>query len=155
MIWAKQRVAHTACMIYMKTIGALQFEHPSSVGELMMVGRDVDGRHQDVYISVPSRELLARFDGFEAVSETELPKEIDFIHVAEHTSGEFEKRFTLRDRRNRLRSCSRGEAISARQARYILGRGVSFHGRDAHRVTLSRPAPLRAQPCCGIEDGTW
>jgi hypothetical protein len=102
MIWAKQRVSHTACMIYMKTIGALQFEHPSSVGELMMVGRDVDGRHQDVYISVPSRELLARFDGFEAVSETELPKEIDFIHVAEHTSGEFEKRFTLRDRRNRL-----------------------------------------------------
>jgi hypothetical protein len=83
MIWAKQRVAHTACMIYMETIGALQFEHPSSLGELTMVGRDVDGRHQDVYISVPSRELLARFDGFEAVSETELPKEIDFIHVAD------------------------------------------------------------------------
>jgi hypothetical protein len=70
-------------MIYMETIGALQFEDPSSVGELMMVGRDVDGRHQDVYISVPSRELLARFDGFEAVSETELPKQIDFIHIAE------------------------------------------------------------------------
>jgi hypothetical protein len=102
MIWAKQRVAHTACMIYMETIGALQFEHPSSLGELTMVGRDVDGRHQDVYISVPSRELLARFDGFEAVSETELPKEIDFIHVAEHT--EFEKRFTLRDSRERMRA---------------------------------------------------
>jgi len=71
MIWAKQRVSHAACMIYMETIGALQFEDPSSVGELMMVGRDVDGRHQDVYISVPSRELLARFDGFEAVSETQ------------------------------------------------------------------------------------
>jgi hypothetical protein len=104
MIWAKQRVSHAACMIYMETIGALQFEDPSSVGELMMVGRDVDGRHQDVYISVPSRELLARFDGFEAVSETELPKEIDFIHVAEHTSGQFEKRFTLRDRRDRMRA---------------------------------------------------
>ena len=48
MIWAKQRVSHAACMIYMETIGALQFEDPNSVGELMMVGLDVDGRHQDV-----------------------------------------------------------------------------------------------------------
>ena len=26
MIWVKQRVSHAACMIYMETIGALQFE---------------------------------------------------------------------------------------------------------------------------------
>ena len=119
MIWAKQRVSHAACMIYMETIGALQLEDPSSVGELMMVGRDVDGRHQDVYISVPSRELLARFDGFEAVSETELPKQIDFIHIAEHMSGNFKKRFTLRDRQERIeavreaRRLARGKRVTS------------------------------------------
>jgi hypothetical protein len=130
MIWAKQRVSHTACMIYMETIGALQFEDPSSVGELMMVGLDVDGRHQDVYISVPSRELLARFDGFEAVSETELPKEIDFIHIAEHTSGNFKKRFTLRDSQERIeavreaRRLARGKRQQARSHLRDFDRGA-------------------------------
>ena len=63
--------------------------------------------------------LLARFDGFEAVSETELPKQIDFIHIAEHTSGNFKKRFTLRDRQERIeavreaRRLARGKRVTS------------------------------------------
>jgi hypothetical protein len=33
----------------------------------------------DYYISVPEKALLAAFDGFEAVSEDQLPREIDAV----------------------------------------------------------------------------
>jgi hypothetical protein len=54
---------------HMDRLGELQFERPDSLGKLMMVGRPVaDGPgQQDVYISVPDTEALARFDGFAVV----------------------------------------------------------------------------------------
>jgi hypothetical protein len=36
---------------------------------------------------------MAAFDGFESVDESELPKVIDTLHIADATTDEFKSRF--------------------------------------------------------------
>ncbi|HEX8165247.1 MAG TPA: hypothetical protein VF601_05600 [Beijerinckiaceae bacterium] len=50
----------------------------------------------EYYVGVPSKALLSVFDGFEEVSEAELPKEIDTVLLADTTKDEFTSRFTLK-----------------------------------------------------------
>jgi hypothetical protein len=95
MIWAKRRFAADSYGKYHDRLGDLQMAMPNRHREFMMMARKSDTvGEQDIYIAVPSKELLSSFDGFEIISESELPKEVDTLLLAEH--GEFEKRFRVR-----------------------------------------------------------
>jgi hypothetical protein len=85
----------------MDRLWTLQLAMPKS-REFMMVGREADELgEQDIYIALPNKDLLRLFDGFEVVAEKDLPKQIDVLLYAEHTSGKFEELFTFRDARER------------------------------------------------------
>jgi len=79
MIWAKRRFAYAAYAPHRDRLADLQVTMPANSREFMMVGREVDDEVglQDIYIGVPNKELLHLFEGFEIVSEGDLPKEID------------------------------------------------------------------------------
>ena len=101
MIWAKRRFSGADYSPYMKLLGDLQLAMPNPQ-EFAMVARNVRGViEQDVYVGVPTTQLLAAFDGFEPVSEADLPKEIDQILVEMPTSVEVARLFTLRVRGGR------------------------------------------------------
>ena len=101
MIWAKRRFLYAAYAPYMDRLWTLQLAMPTS-RDFMMVAREAGNvGEQDVYIALPNKDLMRLFDGFKIVPESELPKQIDTLLYAEHTSGKFEKLFTFRDRRDR------------------------------------------------------
>ena len=49
---------------------------------------------QDIYVGVPTKELMTLFDGFEPINEAELPKVVDSLLLADVNafSGRFEFR---------------------------------------------------------------
>lgn len=51
----------------------------------------------EYYVGVPNKVLFAVFDGFEEVSEGELPKEIDTLLLAAAGETEFTSRFKFKD----------------------------------------------------------
>jgi hypothetical protein len=62
--------------------------------EFMIVSTKVKAGLSDYYVGVPSKELMALFDGFEPVGEGELPKVVDSLVLADMDA--FKERFKFR-----------------------------------------------------------
>jgi hypothetical protein len=107
MIWARRRFNWAEYATYQDRIGELQEATPALQLQQQFIMVDVETGEpgvSDHYIGLPNQAFLAAFDGFEIVSEAQLPKEIDGVSVAIE-SEEFTSRFRLRshDDRQRLR----------------------------------------------------
>src|SRR6516162_2239936 len=66
--------------------------------EFMMVAvkRWHGGKEDEYYIGVPDKRFFVWFDGFTPVAESELPKEIDVVLLADQTKKTFASRFRFR-----------------------------------------------------------
>jgi hypothetical protein len=106
MIWARRRFKWADYAVYQDRLGNLQMANPTLSRQFVMV--DVEAGEpgvSDHYIAVPNRAFLAAFDGFEVVSEDQLPEAIDGVSIAYTTDDEFTSRFRFRsdEERQRLR----------------------------------------------------
>jgi hypothetical protein len=99
MIWAKRRFTWAAYGPYQDRLGQLMLANAKLYPQFIMVGVNLPDRSRgDYYVGLPNPAFLAFFDGFQMVSEGELPKQIDCILVADTTTDEFKSRFIMRER---------------------------------------------------------
>jgi hypothetical protein len=99
MIWAKREFAYAEYAPYMDRLEKLLMANPRQYREFMMVSTQTSKVGVDIfYIGVPNKAFAAVFDGFEIISESELPKEIDTLHVADVNA--FQERFRFREPRH-------------------------------------------------------
>ena len=104
MIWAKRRFAYAAYGPYQDRIGHLHMMSPTMQRQFIMVDVEADKPGEsDHYIGLPHQAFLASFDGFEFVSEDQLPKKIDGVSLADQSDEEFTSRFRLRSHEERQR----------------------------------------------------
>ena len=99
MIWAKRRFAFADYSPYFDRFEKLLMSNAPLYRQFIMVSTKVDGDDpgmSDVYIGVPSEIFLLGFDGFEPVAESDLPKVIDTLLIADATTDEFKSRFRFR-----------------------------------------------------------
>jgi hypothetical protein len=99
MIWAKREFTWAEYGPYQDRLAELMLANAPQYREFMMVGVNKPDRSKgDYYVGLPSPAFLALFDGFEVVPESELPRQIDCILVADATTDEFRARFAMRER---------------------------------------------------------
>ncbi len=101
MVWAKRRFAYAEFAPYQDMMEKLLMANPTQYQEFLMVSVKAGAPGEsDYYIGLPNKILLAPFDGFQEVRETELPKEIDTFLLGDQTKEPFTSRFKFRrDRR--------------------------------------------------------
>jgi hypothetical protein len=97
LIWAKREFEwadHSSCH---DRLGELRMANPTQDQQFIMVGvrTSNDPSKRMYYIGLPSSVFLPLFDGFEVVSEIELPKRIDCVLLADTTTEEFRSRFLI------------------------------------------------------------
>jgi hypothetical protein len=99
MEWIKRRFQYEEYTPYMEKLGELQMQNPALYQEFMMVAvkRRRSGVEDEYYVGVPDKRFLVWFDGFMPVNESELPKEIDAVLLADQTKKAFTTRFRFRD----------------------------------------------------------
>lgn len=94
MFWAKRDFNYSNYMPYQSALAELQAIYVHRHTEFIMVSIDkISPGLSTYYIGVPERFLLGAFDGFEAVMESELPRFVDSLLLADLASKEFSKRF--------------------------------------------------------------
>ena len=102
MYWAKRRFRYADYAPYMDRLEKLLMTNPTLYQEFIMVsvetGEEVG--ESEYYVGVPHKALLIGFDGFTSVEESELPKEIDTLHIADATKQPFQSRFQFKRRRS-------------------------------------------------------
>jgi hypothetical protein len=98
MEWIKRRFQYAEYGRYMDRLSELQVQNPALYQQFMMVGvkRLHRGEEDEYYIGVPDKRFLVWFDGFAQVGESELPKEIDIVLLADQTKKDFTSRFRFR-----------------------------------------------------------
>jgi hypothetical protein len=93
MIWAKREFKFAEYGPYQDRFAGLHLSLREPAG-MMMVMAKKSATLSDVIISLPDQALLAMFDGFQLIEESDLPKEASILYV-DHATDDFEKRFTL------------------------------------------------------------
>ena len=97
MYWAKRQFAYAEYAPFQSKLQTLLMANARRHREFMMVATDTREAGVSTYfVGVPDNGFLAGFDGFTAIEEAELPKEIDTLLVADGTSEEFKSRFRFR-----------------------------------------------------------
>lgn len=97
MFWAKRQFAYAAFAPYQDRLEKLLMTNPTRYSQFIMVSVDTDKVGVGTYfVGVPEKVLLVGFDGFEAIQESELPKQIDTLLIADATTDEFKSRFRFR-----------------------------------------------------------
>ena len=98
MEWVRQRFQCVEYAPYMDKLGELQMQNPALYQEFMMVAvkRWDRGEEDEYYIGVPDKRFLVWFDGFTPVAESDLPKTIDMVLLADQTKKTFTSRFRFR-----------------------------------------------------------
>jgi hypothetical protein len=99
MVWAKRRFAFADYSPYFDLFERLVMANPSLYRQFIMVSIDVADEKPGVgeyYVGVPSEAFLVDFDGFERVVESDLPKVIDALHIADATTADFRIRFRFK-----------------------------------------------------------
>lgn len=94
MYWAKRQFDWADYGPYQDRLEALQMAHPTRCSEFMMFSTKVTTATSEYYVGVPTRELLAGFDGFAPVDEGHLPKVVDCLNMGDQNA--FAERFTFR-----------------------------------------------------------
>ena len=97
MVWGKRAFEYADYAPYMDRLERLLMANPALYREFIMVStqRPKPGISA-YYVGVPHKQFMAAFDGFEHVEESDLPKIIDILHIADATTDEFTSRFQFR-----------------------------------------------------------
>lgn len=97
MIWAKRRFAFADYSPYFDRLEKLLMATPTQYREFLMISTETDDPGvSDYYVGMPAEPYMAAFDGFERVQESEVPKEIDTLHIGD--ANEVNRRPKFRDR---------------------------------------------------------
>jgi hypothetical protein len=83
MIWGKRRFQWAEYAPYQDRLGDLQLANATRHREFMMFAIEEKVGLQDIYVGVPTRGLMAVFDGFEPVSEAALPRVVTSLLLAD------------------------------------------------------------------------
>src|ERR1051325_7799370 len=94
MIWGKRRFRWAEYAPYQDRLAKLQLANAAKAGEFMMFAVEEKIGLQDIYVGVPTKEMMSVFEGFETVSEATLPKVVDSLLLAD--VNEFSKRFEVK-----------------------------------------------------------
>jgi hypothetical protein len=99
MMWVKRRFQFAEYAPYMDLLEKLLMANPTLYQEFIMVSVKTEDKsgESEYYVGVPNKALLARFDGFTPVEESELPKEIDTVLIADQTKEPFRSRFRFKE----------------------------------------------------------
>jgi hypothetical protein len=98
MIWGKRTIQGVGYVPYFDRLEKLMMANPTRYAEFIMVSVKIKALLDDYYVGVPESSMMALFDGFEPVLESDLPKIIDTLHIADATKEPFSSRFTFRHR---------------------------------------------------------
>jgi hypothetical protein len=102
MIWGKRRFDGVEYIPYFERFEKLLIANGALYREFIMVSTKTDKPlTDDFYIGVPNKSFLAAFDGFEEISESELPKLIDTLHIADASTDNFKSLFQFNPERSR------------------------------------------------------
>jgi hypothetical protein len=94
MLWAKRRFKYAEYAPDLQRLADLQMMNPSRYSEFLMVSKNTgEPGVRDYYLGVPATELLRVLDGWQEISDTELPKDVDTILLADTTKEPFISRF--------------------------------------------------------------
>jgi len=97
MKWAKRQFRFAEYVPYFDRLEKLTIANPTLYREFIMVSTKTEERGTDeVYVGVPNKSFLSAFDGFEEIEESNLPKEIDTLLIADGTTEEFKSRFRFK-----------------------------------------------------------
>jgi hypothetical protein len=107
MVWGKRTFEHAGCAPYvdqhagyapyMDHLERLLSANPTRYREFIMVSIQTSNPGiKDYYVGVPHKAFMSAFDDFEQVEESNLPKIIDTLHIADATTDEFTSRFRFR-----------------------------------------------------------
>jgi hypothetical protein len=97
MIWGKRSFNWADYAPYQDRIEKLLMANPTLYRQFIMVSTKTDKAGESVcYVGVPNEALFTGFGGFDKVIESDLPKVIDVLHVADATTEEFTSRFRFR-----------------------------------------------------------
>lgn len=99
MIWLKRRFAGADYGPYMDRLEQLMIANPQLYQKFIMVSTKTrDALVSDYYVGVPNEVLAGGFDGFIRVGESDLPRIIDVLHIADATKEPFTSRFQFAPR---------------------------------------------------------
>jgi hypothetical protein len=102
MFWAKRHFAYAEFAPYQVIFEKLLMANPTQYQNFLMFSVQAGGpAKSDYYIGVPNKTFLSLFNGFQEVSEDEVPKEIDTFLVGDQTKEPFTSRFTFKHNRRR------------------------------------------------------
>ena len=102
MVWGKRRFDGVDYVPHFDRLEKMLLSNGSLYREFIMVSTKTDRpQTADFYLGVPNKSFLAAFDGFEKISESQLPKLIDTLHIADATTENFTSRFQFKHDRPR------------------------------------------------------
>ena len=94
MYWAKRRFEWADYAPYMDRLEKLLMANATQYREFMMFSIEQKVGLSDVYVGVPVQAMLAVFDGFEPVADSDVPKVVDTLLVADVNA--FTERFEFK-----------------------------------------------------------
>jgi hypothetical protein len=97
MIWGRRSFSWADYSPYQDKLTKLMMDNPTLYKQFIMVSTKKETAGTSIcYVGVPSEAFFAGFDGFDRVQESELPKVIDVLLVADGSTDEFKSRFQFR-----------------------------------------------------------
>ncbi|MCP2219915.1 hypothetical protein [Bradyrhizobium elkanii] len=100
MIWLKRQFQAADFAPYQDRLESLMSLVPTRYAEFLMVSTETSRPLiSDYYVGLPDESFAGKFDGFERVAETDLPREIDTFLFGDQTKEPFTSRFKFRHRR--------------------------------------------------------
>ena len=102
MIWLKRRFAYADYAPFQDALQKLLLANPTRSSEFMMVSTNFADPHlKEYYVGLPDQSFASAFHDFEFVKESDLPKVIDTVHIADTGTEPFTSRFqAAKDQRN-------------------------------------------------------
>jgi hypothetical protein len=99
MVWGKRRFSGIEYVPSFDLLEKLLMANAALHREFIMVSTKTSKPLvDDFFLGVPNKTFLALFDGFEEIEESDLPKRIDTLHIADATTDQFKSRFHFADR---------------------------------------------------------
>lgn len=97
MIWARRSLIYANYAPYQDIMEKLLMANPAQYQEFLMVSVAARTPGEiDYYIGLPNKTLLAMFDGFQEVTDAQLPNEIDSLLLGDQTKEPFTSRFKFK-----------------------------------------------------------
>jgi len=94
MIWLKRRLAYADYAPFQDALEKLMMENPTLYKEFIMVRTKFADLHlKEYYVGLPDQSFASVFTDFDVAKESDLPKIIDSVHIADTTKEPFTSRF--------------------------------------------------------------